>query len=396
MSLPDNYPRRREPTFMLAADPPTSDETWQKLSFRDRIRAWNLEVAGNGNSLPYVTYVVVCIKVAIYLGVFEFGVRDRSQGYWAELNVKRFLLYNIIGDVLGFNSTNGALGFRFKTPFTTWYNFFTPGTLTCPLLPFLPGVRAWYHVVLFVVYLGSLFRALFSSSIGQPEILPCVVSIAILLLFDMTPYMASRAEHFVSMLFCLMFPGRQWLFGCQMVQVALWTGAGVAKWGPWFKYVIAQMTPNCQFLRVCPSFVKALFKDYPKDLNPSNLAFLIALKGCTVEVAMGWLCVYQPTAHLGVFITTLFHIYILSMLPFASVMEWNVFCINATWFLFYGNSVSVPDDLSPVLTTFLVVMLIVVPVFGQLFPRTSPETLKFVQIVRFVSDLKKHDFVLLC
>ena len=40
------------------------------------------------------------------------------------------------------------------------------------------------------------------------------------------------------MLFCLSFPGSQWVFGCQCVQIALWCGAGTSKLGPWFKYVI--------------------------------------------------------------------------------------------------------------------------------------------------------------
>ena len=50
---------------------------------------------------------------------------------------------------------------------------------------------------------------------------------------------ASRGEHYGYMLYCLAFD--EWLFGCQCVQLALWTGAGLSKLGPWFKAVPVSM-----------------------------------------------------------------------------------------------------------------------------------------------------------
>jgi hypothetical protein len=70
-----------------------------------------------GNTLPHAIYFIIFFKLWAYIWMYQSWVMDPSQGWAAELNIKRFILYNILGDVLGFNSTNGTLGFRFKVPF---------------------------------------------------------------------------------------------------------------------------------------------------------------------------------------------------------------------------------------------------------------------------------------
>ena len=56
-------------------------------------------------------------------------------------HARRFIVYNILGDCLGINSTGGPLGFRVKFFFVTWYNLLVPGSITCPLLPGVPAKR---------------------------------------------------------------------------------------------------------------------------------------------------------------------------------------------------------------------------------------------------------------
>ena len=68
-------------------------------------------------------------------------------------------------------------------------------------------------------------------------------------------------------------------------------------------------------------------KDYPKDLNPSTFCIMMAYSGVALEISCGWACAFGATRMIGVAMATTLHAYIISMLPFASVMEWNVYCL---------------------------------------------------------------------
>jgi len=61
-----------------------------------------------------------------------------------------------------------------------------------------------------------------------------------------------------------------------------------------------------------------------------------------------------------------FHGFIWSTLPTASVFEWQYFSMFMTYFLYHSNEFSLPT--SPVLIIFLLVVLLVIPVIGQLEP----------------------------
>ena len=133
------------------------------------------------------------------------------------------------------------------------------------------------------------------------------------------------------------------------------------------------MTPNCFLLRPLPSWVlKLLCKDHPRDLNPSTLCTVLAYSGVALEISCGSLCAYGPTRMLGVGMAATLHLYIMSMLPFASVMEWNVFCMWVIKIFFYEQAMTVPHDLHPALVAFLVVALVLVPAVGQLCPKKVP------------------------
>ncbi len=151
------------------------------------------------------TYVYYLIKVPLYLAVYRYLVMDTSQEVFSELNAKRFILYNILSDVTGVNSTNGPLGFRFTMPFGTWYNFMRPGTITSPLLPWVTAIRSIPLVLLYLLYLGLIIRALISPSISYYEIFPIVSTLALITPFDVLIVHASRGEHFVYMIVCMMF-----------------------------------------------------------------------------------------------------------------------------------------------------------------------------------------------
>eukprot|EP00041_Stephanoeca_diplocostata_P006610 m.89858 g.89858 ORF g.89858 m.89858 type:complete len:328 (+) comp16451_c0_seq17:1323-2306(+) len=113
-----------------------------------------------------------------------------------------------------------------------------------------------------------------------------------------------------------------------------------------------------------------LYKDLSKnDISPSALCKVIAGFGTFMEFALGALCSHPSTQHLGAYAAFSFHVYIMSMMPFASVQEWNLFCIILANFLFNHHPMQLPEGgVHPALLVFLVTVLLVIPAYGQLFP----------------------------
>ena len=80
--------------------------------------------------------------------------------------------HRYMGDVLGFNSTGGPLGFRMKFFFVTWYNLLMPGSITCPLIPGVPAKRNILQSAGYVTYIYYLVMALKAPLITYEVILP--------------------------------------------------------------------------------------------------------------------------------------------------------------------------------------------------------------------------------
>jgi len=143
---------------------------------------------------------------------------------------------------------------------------------------------------------------------------------------------------------------------------------------------------------------KLMYKDAPKDVNPTELLGLIANFAVVAEIGLGPLCLFAPTV--GVPLATCFHLYILSMTPFASVMEWNCSCIfyvHALFntegsFPFGGGILAAPTGfagytltgfldtlaaMDPRLLFFLTVVLVSVPLVGNIFPKLVPFLVAF-------------------
>lgn len=72
--------------------------------------------------MPYSVYLFVLLKGVLHMFIFFSYVRDSGEPLFGEQNVKRFVVYNVLGDVLGLNATSGPLGFRMKYVFVTWWN----------------------------------------------------------------------------------------------------------------------------------------------------------------------------------------------------------------------------------------------------------------------------------
>jgi len=365
--------RKKQAGIMTPADPPICEEIWKGLSFRERVRAYyDVVTTAQGNDFPLLVYTYYVIKMSVYTFLFYYFLLEEGPVF-TKNNAIRFLIYNIIQDATGCASTNGALGFRNGMPFVTWYNFVTPGSLCSPLIG-NNSKRSVMLVGLYVAYILALARCLFFVDVIETlDIAYILLPLAIITPFDLTVMLASRGEHYIYMLFCCLFPN--WLTGCQIVQFSLWTWAGIAKLGPWFAYCITQMVPNTpllMWLDVIPLILNGA--------EPSDLGKLVATFGRLSECFMGLLCLIPATRYLGVFVTCGFHSFIISMMPFASVFEWNFCTIFFSLFLYGANDFQPTRDVTPasyLMFVFLFAVCFAIPLIGNLQPDKVPFLLAY-------------------
>jgi hypothetical protein len=79
-----------------------------------------------------------------------------------------------------------------------------------------------------------------------------------------------------------------------------------------------------------------------------------------------------PVTSVALVVMTLFHLNIMTAMPPAVPVEWNIFVIYSMYFLFGYHAADSAVVASPALTAFLLVTLIGLPVIGNLWPaRTS-------------------------
>jgi hypothetical protein len=199
--------------------------------------------------------------VYFHYWLFTSKVANLDVSLYAEDNIKRFMLYNILQDVVGFNSTGGPLGFRVKFFFGTWYNLLVPGTISCPLIPGIPAKRNILQSLGFIAYLYFLVAALRTNTpLGFNDLAPVVGVLAVLTPFDFVPFQASRGEHSGYMLVCMLFPwSGSALHGMRLCQAFLWSWAGIAKMGPWMKYV---NSTRFRILCVCITILYPVYTIY--------------------------------------------------------------------------------------------------------------------------------------
>ena len=91
--------------MLLPAEPPLWGPAHDKLGFRARVKAWNDSIVGDLNAFPYIVFVFYALKIFVYIWIFQTYVCNPDVGPFEEDNLKRRIVYNIFGDVLGLNST---------------------------------------------------------------------------------------------------------------------------------------------------------------------------------------------------------------------------------------------------------------------------------------------------
>jgi hypothetical protein len=168
--------------------------------------------------------------------------------------------------------------------------------------------------------------------------------------------------------------------------VVIWMGAGFSKLQRGFSATVAIMVQNTPWV-VSDRFRKATVKDYPNDIRPSKVTHALAhIGGTTCELVMPLILLFSPWTWLtwvAIISIWMLHTFILSTIPIAVPLEWNVFFMFVVAFLFANFPVSEGygvADMNPVLLAIVVCVALAPIVLGALRP----------QYVSFLVGMKQY------
>jgi len=375
--------------MMIEQDlPPYDIHAIQSQPFPERIRLICRTWAFRVNATPLGIYLAYVVKIAVlFVGGWCFfcsftpGMGSPlSFGTWAfeAVAFQKAVLWAMTYEGIGLGCSTGPMTGRFIPPIGGILHFLRPGTTKLPVLPGVPVIggtrRTWLDVILYAAIYGALLRALVAPEITASMLIPVLVLLPIAGLSDKTIFLSARGEHYYTALVCLWFmaaAGSVWIAGCKMVWVAIWFWAATSKLNRHFPTVICVMLTNSRFV---PAWLyKKLYRRFPDDLRPSALAATIAHLGTLVEYTFPMVLLASaggPATPVALVVMVCFHSFIAGNFPMGMPVEWNVMMVYGGFFLF-GHSAAVPLlglGAAPLLLAFLVVMLVVIPLYGNLLP----------------------------
>jgi hypothetical protein len=370
--------------LLAPAPPPYEPLDWARRPIGERARmvceAWALQ----GYGTPPGVYAVYAAKVAFYIGMWSFfcgftpglgGISSMATWWLSPIAFQKAILWSMLFEGLGLGCGSGPLTGRYFPPLGGFLYFLRPRTTKLPLFPGLPilgGVRrSWLDVALYLALMVSLVRVLVAPAIESHLLWPIAVLVPVLGIADRTIFLALRAEHYWTTILCFLLAGN-WIAGAKAVQLALWFWAGFSKLNHHFSAVVCVMTSNSPFTPF-PWLRRRMYRRYPDDLRPSRLAVAMGHAGTAFELGVPIVLLLAPggwSLVLGMVLMLMLHGYITSNVPMGVPIEWNVMVVYGAFALFWAHpDVSLLDLGSAPLAIFLGVMLVVVPLAGNLWPR---------------------------
>jgi hypothetical protein len=383
--------------FLKPNLPTVDPTTWPGLSRLERIQALAPFWVENGFGTQRVVHVVYAVKCLVYaagaialaswttpgLGaVTEFGQ------WWTEpVFFQKAIVFSILFEILGLGCGSGPLTLRINPPIGGPLYWLRPGTVRLPpwpdRVPLTRGTRRTaVDVLIYAAVLGAGIWALTAPAsapglagghvgvVAPERVVPLLVLVPLLGLRDQTIFLAARSEHYLLTAALFLFPVVPMLAAAQLVMLLLWWGAATSKLNRHFPFVVSIMISNAP-LHMSKWLRRRLYRHYPDDLRPGRLARLLAHGGTVTEFTVPVVLVFSPNRTLtlvAVGIMVLFHLHILSTFPMGVPMEWNVFMIFSTLFLFGAHGNLGPADVrSPWLAALLAAAAAVI-VIGNLFP----------------------------
>jgi hypothetical protein len=364
--------------------PPYDPLDWAKQPIEERGRMVCQSWALQGYGTPLGVYAVYAVKIAFYAGMWIFfcgftpGLGDVSTiGAWwlSPVAFQKAILWSMLFEGLGLGCGSGPLTGRYVPPLGGFLYFLRPGTTKLPVFPGLPLLggsrRTWLDVALYLALIVVIVRALVAPAIGSDLLLAIAILVPLIGVADRTIFLALRAEHYWTTTLCFLFAGN-WIAGAKAVQLALWFWAGFSKLNHHFPAVVCVMTSNSPLMRFA-WLRRRMYQRYPDDLRPSRLAVVMGHMGTALELAVPIVLLLAPGGWplaLGFVLMLMLHGYITSNVPMGVPIEWNVMVVYGAFALFWAHpDVTLLDLGSTPLAIFLGVVLVGVPLAGNLWPR---------------------------
>src|SRR5579872_1326979 len=380
--------------FFRPTPTPYDPLIWVKKPFAERARmvcdAWAMQ----GYGAPLGALLFYALKVGFYVGGWLFfcslspglGGPSSVATWWLRpLAFEKAIVWSMLFESLGLGCGSGPLTARYLPPIGGALYFLWPGTTKLPLVPGLPLLggrqRGPVDVALYLSVVGFAVHALASPEPSFTDFVGLAALVPLLGIADKTVFLAARAEHYWVTIVCFAFAGN-WIAGAKAVELALWFWAGFSKLNHHFPTVICVMTSNGPFTRF--SWLRRrMYRSYPDDLRPSRLATILAHAGASLEFGVPLAFVLTPLGTppvVAVVLMLLLHGYITSNVPMGVPIEWNVMVVYGGMALFWAHpDVSLTAVGSAPVALFLVVMLVALPLLGNLFP----SRLSFLMAMRY-------------
>ncbi|MBA3545243.1 MAG: DUF3556 domain-containing protein [Nannocystis sp.] len=356
---------------------------WSKLPLPERGRLVCESWALQGYGTPPAVYAFYALKIGLLVGLWIWacglspalgGVAEIGAWWLHPIAFQKAIVCSMLFEVLGLGCGSGPLTGRYLPPIAGVLHFLRPGTTKLPLWPRLPvlggHLRGPLDVLLYFALLVAAVLALISPQPGIEQFLPLVVLVPLLGILDRTIFLAARAEHYWVTLVCFVF-ARDWIAGAMAVQLALWFWAGFSKLNHHFPTVVCVMISNGPFTRF-RWLRRRMYRDYPRDLRPSTLATILAHCGTALELAVPLAFLAIPLGappELAMALMLLLHGFITGSVPMGVPIEWNLMVVYGAFALFWAHpEVSLAALGPPWLAALLAVMLVAVPLIGNLWP----------------------------
>ena len=386
--------------FTKADLPDVDIETFCERPHLERMKILSRHWVEYGFGTPWSVHLLYVVKIALYVFVglliasstSGFGNFWEVASFWTQpIFYQKFLLWTMLYEFMGLGGSSGPLAFRFSPPIGGILHWARPRTLRSPpwpnIVPLTKGTsRTWFDVALYLGTVGTLLTLLLSdgvpkarqpaNSVGllDPRLL---LTLAVLLvvagLRDKVLFLAARSEQYwVAAIFMAVLPYVEMIVGLKLIMFTVWFWAAFSKLGRHFTFVVSAMMSNAPWLRI-PAIKRRLYRDFPRDLNPSKLAGFVAHQGTVIEFVAPVMLLFSTNRTLTVItlvVIVIFHLFITSMFPLAVPLEWNIFyCFSAVWLF----GLNMPPQygvgaISPLLLAALVLGLFTFPVLGNFFP----------------------------
>jgi hypothetical protein len=379
-------------------------DEWRSRPHHRRLEPLARDWAVNGFGTPSAIYLLYLVKIAVYVlgaalvitatsNVGGFG--DIASWWSAPIAYQKLVVWTLLWEILGLGCGSLPLTFRFLPPVGGFLYWLQGETIRLPpwptRIPFTSGHRrgpldiGLYLVVLAcgVVLLcsGSAHGAPYDT-LPAPGIWILLGALAALGLRDRTPFLAARPEHYGVMLLIFAFPPSNMIFALKLCLLAMWWGAATSKLNRHFPFVVSVMISNTPWQR-SKRLKERLWRDYPDDLRPGQLARLAAHGGTVVEYTVPLVLILSrggPVTWIAVAIMVLFHAHIFSTFPLGVPLEWNVFFGYSVLFLFgHYAGVGAGTLTSTTLAVLLVLVLAGLPILGNL----RPDLVSFLPSMRY-------------